>query len=490
MNQRSRFALTLAVLTFCHAPALAAPGSSATFLAWTDLHGEIPSGLKLLVDSAREASKTSGRPLVVVDGGEAFLGSRIAHLTRGLSSTAEMNWIRPDAMTLGLGDFDWDRSRLDSLLKVIDFPVLTANLRRNVDDEPIGGSRSLLCCDDSGTIGIVGIGDPDLDYPQRPARNGDMRVDPVANAVEGEVSELRAKGARLVAVLVHGGSSVAQTVAKIPGVDLVLLAPVPGVPKADLPPRRVGKTWIATLPAGGAQVARIDLESTDTGWTISVAPVKVPAGRPLNAAWKSMRNHHDSLVAAFQAREVGVLRQAWPTTRREGPLGDWMADALRIKTGSDIAFVPASWIRSGFPKGKVRVGDVWNAVPPGLNMASVFTLPGSDVMKVLQRQMRRSKEFLFVSGLTCSPDSSMFGGNPIAATVGGKPLDKSAYYRIAIPRQLRNDIFELMGISEASANPEWTETWESDLVIEYALEHGLEVEVGRVPPMYGGNAPR
>ena len=168
-----------------------------------------------------------------------------------------------------------------------------------------------------------------------------------------------------------------------------------------------------------------------------------------------MNATHDSLLSAYQSREIGNLKAAWAPTRREAPLGNWMADALRGGTKADIALVPASWIQKGFPKGRVRVEDVWNAIPPGLNMVSVFTLPGSDVMKYLERQMRHSKEYIFLSGLSCTPDSSMFGGNPIAAVVGGKPLDKSAYYRIAIPKQLRNDIYELTGISESSAGAEW-----------------------------------
>jgi len=112
-------------------------------------------------------------------------------------------------------------------------------------------------------------------------------------------------------------------------------------------------------------------------------------------------------------------------------------------------------------------------------------------MKYLERQMRHSKEYIFLSGLSCTPDSSMFGGNPIAALVGGKPLDKSAYYRIAIPKQLRNDIYELTGISESSAGAEWTGIWESDMIIEWARTNGLPMQTARrVPAMYCGTAPK
>jgi len=485
---RSLRSLTISVLSAaCFAGvAGAAAAPPAIVVAWSDLHGRIPPGLKVLVDSLRQAGEASGTPVVALDAGDAFFGSPLALATRGVATTAELNFLKPDAMTLGKGDFDWNRERLDSLLRVLDFPVVTANLRRNVDDAPIGGRRGVVVVRGGLKVGVLGIGDPDLDYPDRQDRNGDMRVDPEEKAATETVKELRADGAALVVALVHGGAAVARRIAAVEGVDVVLSASDAAEGSAE----RVGGTWIAQIPGGGAKVLRLDVQSNDPGWTVAASTVSVPRQRPMNAAWKAMDATHDSIATAVLGQEIGTLKAAWAPTRREGPLGDWMADALRGGTGADLALVPASWIRNGLPKGKVRVEHLWNAIPPGLNLVSVFTLPGSDVMKFLERQMRKSKEFLFVSGLTCSPDSSMFGGNPIRATIGGKPLDKSAYYRIAIPRQLRDDIYELTGISESSAAPEWTTTWEADMVAAWGRRNGLAVQTGRVPTMYGGSAPK
>ncbi len=464
--------------------AFAAP--NAIVIAWSDLHGKVPAGLTFLVDSLRQAGETSGIPVVALDAGDAFFGAHLSRLTRGVATTAELNFLKPDAMTLGKGDFDWNRERLDSLLRVVDFPVVTANLRRNVDDAPIGGRRGVVLARGTLKVGVLGIGDPDLDYPDRQDRNGDMRVDPEEKAATETVAELRAAGATLVVALVHGGPGVSRRIGAIEGVDVVLSASDAREGAAE----RVGGTWVAQVPGGGSQVLRLELQANDPGWTASATTLPISRQRPLNAAWKAMDAIHDSLVTAALGQDVGTLKAAWSPTRREGPLGNWMADALRDGTGADLALVPASWIRAGFPKGKVRIEHVWNAIPPGLNLVSVFTLPGSDVMKFLERQMRRSKEYLFVSGLTCSPDSSMFGGNPIRATIGGKPLDKSAYYRIAIPRQLREDIYELTGVSESSAAPEWTAIWEADMVASWARKNGLTVQTGRVPAMYGGGSPK
>lgn len=489
MNPSTCCSRTMPILLVALYGLLATPclAASATLFAWSDLHGKVPPGLKVLVDSARAAGAASGRAVFAFDGGDALFGSPLSQITRGVAQTAELNQLKPDAMTLGLGDFAWDRSRLDSLLMVLDFPVLTANLRRNVDDAPVGNGRAKLLDSAGSKVGVIGIADPELDYTSRPEKNGDMRVDPEEASVAAEVAALRKSGANLVILLCNTSESVAKKLGRIDGVDLVLNAHDHATGSLG----RDGDTWTAKLPTGGAGVLRIDLEESENGaWNATATMVAVPNARPTNAAWKAMYASHDSILTSLLSKEVGNLKNAWPTTRREGLLGNWMADALRGGTGADIGLVPASWIRKGLPKGKVRVEDIWNAMPPGLNMVSVFTLPGSDVMKFLERQMRRSKEFLFISGLTCTPDSSMFGGSPISASIGGKLLDKSAYYTIAIPLQLRNDIYELTGISESSAGAEWTRVWESDMVIQWALTKGLATELGRVPPMYGGTAPK
>lgn len=486
IRQASRF-LTISVLILhgaIHAQEQAP--ARATLLVWSDLHGKVPPGLKVLVDSLRDSHAKQGVPLAVLDAGDALFGSRLAHVTRGVSSTAELNFLRPDAMILGMGDFAWNRMRLDSLLAALSVPVVTTNLRRNVDDRPIGGHKSLLIETAGLKLGVLGISDPELDYPERQERNGDMRVDPEEAAASWAVASLRQGGAKLVVAVCHASSTVAGNIARLEGVDLVLAAH--DASQAAI--TRSGGAPVAHLPPGAASVVRIDLVEGDSGWNATLSSLVVPKSIPTSAAWKAMTATHDSLLAAQLGREVGTLKTAWPATRREASLGNWMADALRGGTGSDIAFVPAGWVRAGLPKGKVRIQDVWNAVPEGLNMVSTFKLPGSDVMKVLERQMRRSKEYLFVSGLTCTPDSSMFGGSPIAATVGGRPLDKSAYYTIAVPKALRDDLYEQTGISESSAGPEWTGLWEVDLVTSWAVSHGLSTELGRVPPMYGGNAPR
>jgi 5'-nucleotidase/UDP-sugar diphosphatase len=479
--------LTISVLAFrASFGAEPATPSKATILVWSDLHGKVPPGLKVVVDSLRDAHARDGVPFAAFDAGDGLFGSRLAHVTAGVSSTAEIKFLKPDAMILGMGDFAWSRDRLDSLLTALSIPVVTTNLRRNLDDRPIGSHRSLVLESSGLRMGVLGISDPELDYPERQERNGDMRVDPEEAAASWAVASLRQGGAGLVVALCHSSSAVAQNIGRLEGIDLVVAAH--DATQASL--SRAGAASIVHLPPGGGSVVRIDLEHGDSGWTSKVSTIPVPRSIPTNAAWKAMNATHDSVLNAHLGREVGTLKTAWPATRREASLGNWLADALRGGTGSDIAFVPASWVRTGLPKGRIKVQDVWNTVPEGLNMVSTFKLPGSDVMKILERQMRRSKEFLFVSGLTCTPDSSMYGGSPIAAKIGGKPLDKSAYYTIAIPKALREDIYEQTGISESSAGPEWTGLWEADLVVAWATSRGLVTDLGRVPAMYGGNAPK
>jgi len=481
---------TISVITACAAlganPARADGG--LTILVWSDLHGKVPSGLNVVVDSARAAAAASRSGLLALDAGDAFFGSRLAHITSGVSMVAEINFLRPDAMILGYNDFSWNRGRLDSLMSAISdtIKIVSTNLRRNVDDQALGGHRSLILTTGGHKVGLVGIADPELANTARPERMGDIRIDDEADATTREVEVLRKAGASPVIVVAHAGDESVAKLAKIPGVDLVLQShdlDAPGL-------KPIGAGWIAQVPSGSASVLRIDLDSADSKWTARQSSIPMPRTTSLNAAWKEMDRSHEQMLRDVQDREVGTLKAAWPVTRREGLLGNWVADAFRGVTNSDLGLVPSTWIRKGLPKGKVRVSDIWNIVPPSEELVSIFNLPASDVMKLLERQMRRSKDFLFISGLTCTPDSSMYGGSPISVKVNGKPIDRSAYFKIAVPQDLRDDIYELTGISEESAGLTYTDKWEADVLIEWGKTHGLATDVGRVPAMYGGTAPR
>jgi len=225
------------------------------------------------------------------------------------------------------------------------------------------------------------------------------------------------------------------------------------------------------------------MELTDSGIALE-ANTSEPVSVATPNEWKPV---FDSLAKVLKVRTdlvLDTLKEAWPKTVREGQLGNFLADALRKEAGADIGLWPSGSLRGGLAKGKVTVGDLWKALPAP-EQVSVFEIPGSDVQRMLLRQMMQPREFLFLSGASCTADSSRFGGSPIKVFVDGKPIQPSGRYKIAIPKAIRSRMFDLTGFSLESAAPQYLERWDRDMIEAYIRTNRMKTSLGRVPAMYG-----
>jgi 2',3'-cyclic-nucleotide 2'-phosphodiesterase (5'-nucleotidase family) len=456
---------------------------SVRLLVWSDLDGNSSPHLFAWVDSLRREADSAKQPMLALDAGDAFFGSDLSFLTRGGAEVRVLDLVKPDAMILGTGDFAWTRERLDTLLGNLTVPVLTTNLRDDLADTPYG-KKDFSMWDFSGfKVGVIGVLDSDLASSDRPSQIENLRSEDPANRVETALQELRGKGADLVVALSDAGPDADEQLAgAVPGLDLVVGS---GYAAEDTV-YQVGRTWIARLASDSDRVRGVDLEMTDGGVSVKVSAAAPRTSVHLPSAWKPVFDSLDAILKTARDSVVGTLHDAWPETRREGYLGNFLADAIRDGSESDIGLWPASGIHAGLKKGKVTEGDLWKVTGP-FSQVSQFTLPGSDLRRLILHQFQHASGFLFLSGATCTVDSSAFGGPESRISVGGKPLQGGDYYTIAIPQSLRDDLFAQTGFSLASASPRYLERWDRDLVLAYALKAGLVTTTGRVPAMYGSS---
>ena len=474
----------ISICTWLLTATLAGPvQKSVSLLVWSDLHGDPSSRLFATMDALRGEADTAKHPLLALDAGDAFFGSNLSYLTAGSSQVRVLNLVKPDAMVLGDADLLWTRARLDTLLRGLKIPVLTSNLRNSLDDKPYGKKDWILRDFDGFQVGVIGVVDADAAASDRPSRTQDLRSEDPENRVSDALAELKEKKADLVVVLSHAGPEADEALVKnVPGLDLVVGS---RDGKTDSL-YRLGSTWIARLASGSDQLQRLDLDLSDTGLSVQATSIPADAKATLPAAWKPVFDSLETIIQIKSDSVVGDLREAWPITKREGNLGNFLADAIREESGSDIALWPASDVHAGLRKGKVTVGDLWKAIGP-FEQVSVFNLPGSEVKRLVRYQFHHSTDFIFLSGVTCTADSSVGGGPESHVFVGGKPVQGGDHYRIAIPQSLRDDIYNLLGISLESASPDYLERWDRDLVLDHARKTGLKTNLSRVPAMYGSS---
>ena len=474
----------ISVCTWILAAIFSAPAQKGvTLLVWSDLHGDPSPHLFAAVDSERREARASAIPVLALDAGDAFFGSDLSFFTKGASQVRVLNLVKPDAIVLGDQDFAWSRTRLDTLLAGLKVPVLTSNLRNDMDDKPFGKLGWKLWNFDGFRIGVIGVVDADASSSDRASRTQDLRSEEPSYRALDAMAEMKDSSVDLSVALSHAGMEVDEELArKVQGLDLI----VGSRNGSQDTVYRIGHTWIARLVSGPHQVRRLELSVADSGLVVDAYTLKANPNSSLPAGWKPVFDSLDALVKAKTDSVVGEIREAWPVTRREGNLGNFLADAIREESGSDIGLWPASDVHAGLGKGKVTVGDLLKAVGP-FAQVSTFVLPGSEVKRLVRYQFRHSTDFIFLSGVTCTPDSSVGGGPESHVFVDGKPVQGGDQYKIAIPQSLRDGIYDLLGISLESASPDYLERWDRDLVLDHARKSGIKTTLGRVPAMYGSS---
>lgn len=145
------------------------------------------------------------------------------------------------------------------------------------------------------------------------------------------------------------------------------------------------------------------------------------------------------------AQPVGRAAADFPNLRAgksETPFGRLVADAMLARSGADCAFVNAGALKSGtLGAGPIENADLEALLSFSEDDISTLSLSGAQLKAALERAAgvypTGSPAFLQVAGLRAHFDSNSPPGKRVSAvSVGGKPLDESATYSVAMPSSL------------------------------------------------------
>jgi 5'-nucleotidase len=105
-------------------------------------------------------------------------------------------------------------------------------------------------------------------------------------------------------------------------------------------------------------------------------------------------------VAEMRARKVGVtlsepLRRAY---RAESPLGNFVADVIRVATAADVGLTNGGGLRADLPAGELTYGALFEALPFD-NRLATMTLSGAELRELLRRNFSHDKGILSVAGI-------------------------------------------------------------------------------------------
>jgi len=455
--------------------------------------GGLPT-LAAYIDVLR--AENDGR-LLVVDSGDMFQGTLESNLFEGAAVVRGYNRIGYAAAAVGNHEFDFGplgedvvaRKPGDDPLGALKrntqlamFPFLSANMvEKSTGQTPDWAKPYTIVTRGGAKIGIIGLSTPDTPNVTMSANVTTLSfTDPVAATIDA-AKALREQGVDAVIVIAHMGGRCAKTD------DPHDLSSCQDHHEAmellrDLPPGTIdayfaGHThsrmrhYVNGVPAmqSGAlsrEFATLDLWIDTDANKVTKSEMRphtmicsfVYEGTqecdPRDAAGKKLvpRVFNGVTITGSQRlatslapylRQVAAKREQrldikvaalfTRTPSAESPLGDLIADALRVGTESDIAFMNSGGIRSDLAAGDLIYADMF-AVSPFDNFPAVARMTGAQIRDFLLATTTGTRGLMQVSGMRYTVDFAKGNDRITSMTLpNGEPLQLDKVYEVTMP---------------------------------------------------------
>ncbi|KAA0576555.1 bifunctional metallophosphatase/5'-nucleotidase [Azospirillum sp. B21] len=378
-------------------------------------------------------------------GGDFLSPSLLSGTTQGEQMITLFNAIGVDAVTFGNHEFDFGVDALKRRMAESKFPWIGTNVRSTDGSAFATTVPSWTRTVDGITVGFIGLITPDT--ARLSSAGPGLSFPPVLETAAAAVTELRAKGAAVVVALTHLTiEEDRQLAAKVKGIDLIL-----GGHDHDPISFYEGSTLIlkAGQDARYLGVVKLAVETKDAGkgpatttlpteWRF-VTTAGVAPDPEVEAVVEGYTRRLDSDLAAVIGTTATELDSRKDVVRsRESSMGNLIADALRETLKADVAITNGGGIRADalHPAGyRLTRRDIFAELPFG-NVGVLVEMSGQDLISTLEHGVGKVEEkagrFPQVSGLTMTYDPKAPAGRRVTSvTVGGKPIDPQATYRVA-----------------------------------------------------------
>lgn len=391
-------------------------------------------------------TKSQNKNTFWFDAGDNIHGMPRINISKGENMIPLLNLAGIDAFVPGNHDFNYGSDQLENISKKFKFPVLSANIVRKSNGEPVFQSYKIFKRGNL-KIGVFGLTTPETAFSASPDFVKAIKfLNPVDTAKE-MIKILRPQCDILVAVMHMGVDDSSEFTSKriaaeTLGIDVI----IDGHSHTELPQGlTVGKTLIAQTGCYEHYLGRVTIDVQD-GKIISkkaellnadaVKKISPNPDKKILNSIKKLDKYNEKFfgeVVAHSDKKLSAERKI--VRRQESEIGNLCADSMRWKTGADIAVVNGGSIRSDLPEGDVTRGDILAIFPFG-NMVKKVEIDGKTVRAMLEHSFIAYPEefggFLNVSGITFTFDTSQPAGQRVQEIfIYGKTLDENKIYTMA-----------------------------------------------------------
>jgi 5'-nucleotidase len=378
------------------------------------------------VRALRKALEKEGQPVLMLHGGDFLSPSVMSDFLEARPMVRCLNLLDgdengfDDRLVVTFGNHEFDNPSQDLLAARIaasDFRWVTSTI---LFRDPQGGawqppsqrfknvSEDLVVDLDGIQVGIVAL---TVDGETRDWV--DYRYGSRNRLVREALERLKRKGAQVLVALTHQDYEEDERLAKeFPEIDLIV-----GGHDHSHYQKRIGHTWITKADADAKSAVRLDVAVLEDGSVIA-SPYKVDLGPQaakdlaMDAAIRQARDELEKvyeekrgkkLDATFANTDVFLEGVEQAVRGRETALGNLLADSIRERMNTDVAFIHGGAIRinDNIPAGKPITQEDMEGIFHYSNNLVSFALSRNDLLNILRNSVskadRSSGRFLQVS---------------------------------------------------------------------------------------------
>ena len=455
MRPHAAFAALLVVLAVVQvgcvsrgAPAADGELVRLTFLQINDAYALGPvdggrrGGMARLATLVREVKRENPSTVFAI-GGDFLSPSVESTFLHGAQMVAALDAVGLDFATFGNHEFDFGPAVLAERMKESKFRWLSANVVDRSSGRPFGGASPDTVLTLSGVrVGVFGLTMADAARTSRPGP--DIGFNPPLAAGKDAETRLRAQGAQVVVAVTHQEIAQDRALAGAAAVDVIL-----GGHEHDPMVAEEGKTLITKAGSDARYLVQVDLWLTREGklversWRFREVSGRVAPDPAVEELVRSYAARLDrELDVVIGRTDVPLEARGSRLRTEETNVGDFIADRLRERLGTDAAFVNGGAIRTNriVPAGPLTKRDV-HSLLPFTDVVLKLELRGRDLRAALEHGLAQTDRggggFLQISGVRAVWDPRLAPGQRIVSiSVGGRPLDDEAPYSVAVPSYL------------------------------------------------------
>ena len=402
--------------------------------------------MKTLFDQVKTENPNA---TLIVDGGDFIQGGAVAALSQGRALAPVIEAMEYDFLIPGNWEVVYGKDIMIEVMEQYDAPIISANMFHKDTEEYIFHPyyvREL----EGVKVGFISYNDPDVPIRQNPSYSEGIKFTPVEYNLKETIRQLKEQEQVDVLILItHIGLSRQYNLANNPdveGVDYILGNDTHERIRKPI----IGKYAKITEPgAFGSFVSRLDI-TVKNGEIVSDNYELMEVDPDQYKADPTVAQLIEQAAAPYKNQTDEILGYTTTPLYRyfvvENPMDNFITDAMRWKTGTDIAlsngyrFSPPLVPHNDEPTA-ITMGDLWNFLPVNDNVKT-----GSATGEQLKNWMEKEINNVFAenlqerfggwlvrfSGMTVQFDSSKpMGKRIIEMTINGEPIDYNKVYTVA-----------------------------------------------------------